>query len=192
MAPSPDFDFDALEAHLIAGCRAALAAYVEEADPDDPAVFFAIDCNPHYGEYLPSIDTRANALACMKAVQADVLAHRDWLVDEEPEAWKEAHEYARYQSLRMFAHEVGDFTHHMIHDAKYEAAEQFCRSERYQQLNAGAGDDGWMEGHCRRVLARVCDALIDGGAFDGVAIARPFGVGYAYHDEPMIVCRVLY
>ena len=43
----------------------------------------------------------------------------------------------------------------------------------------------------RVALARVCDRLVDGKAFAKLPISLPFGVGYQYHDEKMVVCRVI-
>jgi hypothetical protein len=189
VADSP-FDFVALEEHLVTGCRAAIARIATEIDPDDPAVFFAVDCNPYYGDFLPSLDTRTNATACLRGIEAAQRGSRGWVNDASPDAWRTAHTFARHQSLRLFHDEISEFSHHMFDDLKYEVA-ALTRSPEYAQLNAGAGEDGWIEGHCRAVLQRVCDRLVDGGAFDTLPIARPFGIGYAYHDEPLIVCRAL-
>ncbi|MBX3229209.1 MAG: hypothetical protein KIT84_18695 [Labilithrix sp.] len=190
MSTTP-FDFEALEEHLFDGCAEAIASVQSEIGREDPAVFFAIDANPYYGEFLPSLDTRSNAAAVMKGHQASVLERRAWLKDTSDEAWKNAHEHARFESLPLYNHEVADFSHHMLADLKYAPLASFVRDPIYATLNATASKDGWVEGHTRAVLARVVDRLVDGGHFASLPIAAPFGVGYAYHGEPMIVCRVV-
>ena len=187
---SAPFDFAALEEHLYAGCLEAIEMYADVAEPGDPAVCFMIDADPYNGGFLPSFDTRANALACMRGSQAAKLDGRDWMNDPEPGAWREAHEYARAISLALYNDEVGDFSHHMIHDLAYDVS-ALVDGPDYEQLNADAGKDGWIEGHCRAVLARVCDRLVDGGAFAALELGTPFGVGYCYSSEPPIVCRAI-
>ena len=102
-----------------------------------------------------------------------------------------AHEYARHQSLVLVHGEVGDWSHHMIHEVSWDVG-GLTAGPRYPELDAGAGVDGWLEGHCRGVLTRICDRLVDGGGFDAIAIGRPFAVGYCYGGEPLVVCRAIY
>ncbi len=185
------FDFTALEKHLIAGCKEAIALAVKEVKKNDPATFFAIDSNPYYGEFLPSVDTLANSRGMMRAEEKIRLERRDWMKLEGKDAWLETYERAFHSSIPMFNDEVGEFTHHMIHNCEYSKLDALARSPLYKKLNAKAGKDGWIEGHVRVVLARVCDVLVDKKAFAKLPIAQPFGVGYQYHDEKMVVCRVI-
>jgi hypothetical protein len=186
-----ELDIPALEAYLHAGCLEAIERFRAAADPDDPAVFFAIDANPYYGQFLPSFDTRASALAGMRGRAEQVAADRDWTRDPDPQAWKQARDFARHQSLRLFHDEVGDWSHHMIHELTWDVR-PLTSSPRYAELNAEAGADGWIEGTCRGVLTRVCDRLVDGNAFAGLPLASPFGVGYCYSGEPLVVCRAIF
>jgi hypothetical protein len=186
-----DLDRDALEAFLHAGCLEAIGKYREVQDPADPAVCFAIDAAPYYGTFFPSFEIASGARAEMEARAAQVAADRGWTRDPAPEAWKTAFEHARHQSLRLVPEEVGDWTHHMIHELRWDVA-ALTGSPRYQELNQDGTVDGWIEGQCRGILTRVCDRLVDERAFDAIATGRPFGVGYCYEGEPMLVCRALF
>jgi hypothetical protein len=197
------FDFDALERHLVAGCLEAIAIFAKQAPKGDPATIFAIDSNPYYGEFLPSFDTRSRTLAFIRGAQKQALASRDWLEMKEKDAWAASYDGARACAVPMFNNEVGDFSHHMIHECPYDALDAFARSPGYSKLNArakpaakklgrtGNDYDGYIEGHTRAVLARVCDKLVDDGAFAKLELACPFGVGYAYHSEKVTICRVI-
>lgn len=184
-------DFGHLEKHLIAGCRKAIALAVKEVKKNDPATFFAIDSNPYYGEFLPSVDTLSTSRVVMRAEQENRLGSRAWMKLEGKDAWLETYDGAYRSSVPMFSADASEFTHHMIHDCEYPPLDALARSKLYKKLNARAGKDGWIEGHVRVVLARVCDRLVDGKAFAKLPIAVPFGVGYQYHDEKMVVCRVI-
>lgn len=185
-----DLDVAALEATLHAGCLEAIARYREVAAPGDPATAFAIDAAPYYGTFAPSFDTRSSTLAGLRGRSAQVAADRAWTRDPDPAAWNTAHLFARHQSLRLLSDELGDWSHHMIHEISTDLR-AFTSSDRYRVLNVEAGVDGWIEGRCRGVLTRVCDRLVDDGAFAGLELAVPFGVGYAYASEPLIVCRLI-
>jgi hypothetical protein len=188
-----DVDFAALEEHVYAGCLDAIATFRAEQDSEDPAVAFAIDASPYYGKFHPSFDTRANALAAMKARDAAVAEDRGWIADPDPAAWTTAHEASKQQGLRLMHDEVGDWSHHMIVEVAWDVR-TLTESPRYEELNAAKGDspDGWLEGHCRGVLTRVCDRLVAADAFAGVAKTSPFAIGYCYGGEPLVICRALY
>jgi hypothetical protein len=190
---SAAFDWTALEKHLVTHCRKAITLFTRTkgATKKDPLAFFAIDSNPYYGEFLPSFDTLANARACMRAEQTRRLEHRAWMKLEGKNAWRETYDCAYNSAAPMFNPDVSEFSHHMFHEAEYKALDTLARSKQYAKLNANAGKDGWIEGHVRVVLARVCDALVDKKAFAKLPLAEPFGVGYQYHDERMVVCRVI-
>jgi hypothetical protein len=113
------FDFAALEKHLIAGCKTAIALAVEEVKKNDPATFFAIDTHPYYGEFLPSFDTLSNSRRVIRYEQERRLERRDWMTLEGKDAWLETYDGAIRASVPMFNDEVGEFTHHMIHDCEY-------------------------------------------------------------------------
>lgn len=183
-------DLAALEAQLYATCIAAIAAFREEADAADPAVGFAIDAAPYHGTFLPSFDTRENALAGMRGRDEQVARERAWTRDADPEAWKHAHDFAAHQSLRMFHDELGDWSHHMINELTWDVS-AMTRAPGYVERSAEGGKDGWIEGLCRGVLTRVCDRLVEARAFDGLPLARPFGVGYGYDGEPLVICRIV-
>lgn len=58
-------------------------------------------------------------------------------------------------------------------------------------MPSGSKDD-WVYAQMRPVMVRVCKALADGGAFDQLATAKRFEVGYCYSNEPpFLVCRTL-
>jgi hypothetical protein len=182
-------DLKALEEHLYAGCLEAIAKFRAEVTEDDPGVCFAIDAAPYDGQFLPSFDTRQSAIAGMRGRDAQVAGDRAWTLDADPEAWKSAYAFAQHQNARLFHDEVGDWSHHMIHELTWDVT-PMTRSPGYAEKSAG-GKDGWIEGLCRGVLTRVCDRLVDDNAFDSVAIAPPFGVGYCYASEPLVICRVI-
>jgi len=185
------FDFAALEEHLMTGCRAVITQFAKEATASDPVTFFAIDSNPYYGEFLPSFDTVSTSLAWVRNNEADVLSGREWMKLRGKNAWLRTYEGAYRSSVPMFNVEVSEFTHHMFGNCKYSPLDALARSAPYKALNAPAKKDGWIEGHTRVTLARVCDRLVGESAFAKLPRSKPFGVGYQYHDEKMVVCRVI-
>jgi hypothetical protein len=186
------FDFAALEKHLLRECRKAIDLFTKEVTKKEPASMFVIDSNPYYGEFLPSFDTHSSTLAFMRNDQPRVVEGRKWWMKlDGKDSWLETYNGSFNSMAPMFNTEVGEFSHHMFHECPYPKLEELARSKQYAKLNAKAGKDGWIEGHTRVTLARVCDQLVDKKAFAKLPLAERFGVGYQYHDEHMVVCRVI-
>jgi len=99
------------------------------------------------------------------------------------EAWKTAMTTAARTQALDFDPRYGDYAlgEDPLHtfDVGYDA---FVRSPRYTELNQG-GEDGWLEGHVRFVIARALLRLVGDGAFAALATASPLRVGYAYPDS---------
>lgn len=184
-------DFAAAEEALVAGSREAISRFAA-SHPDDEVSFFAFDSNPIYGEFLVSFDTTSSSRASARGYSAEVVAGRQRLWGTpDPDHWKKSQSVARATMPLDYDPVVGDFAHHMFHEIKF-SWDAFLGSDAYARLNRG-GEDGWIEGQVRLVLARVCDRLVDEGAFDALRRAPVLRVGYAYHGEPeAIVCRIVW
>jgi hypothetical protein len=64
-------------------------------------------------------------------------------------------------------------------DVSFEA---FLRSPAYEAVHVG-GEDGWLEGHVRFVLARAIARLVAEGVFQELPRAPRLHLGYAYPDS---------
>lgn len=185
-------DFAALEERLVTELGPALAAALARITPEDPLACCVIEGSPYHGLYTLHLDVRSNQLALLRGEQAQRLARRGWTRSTKPDAWMESAELTAIDGLAPFSSEVADYAVPCVHEVKVDV-HAFTHSPEYEALGADAGADGyaWLEGHAQPMLFRVCDRLVDGGAFAGVPCTIPAIVGFSLGEARVTVCRLL-
>lgn len=132
-------------------------------------------------------------MALLRGEQAQRLARRAWTRATSPDAWLESAELAAIDGLSPFSSEVADYALCAVHEVRVEVRD-FTRSPEYATMNAIAdadGQDGWLEGHARPMLFRVCDRLVEAGLFSAVPHLVPTVVGFTLGEARATVCRLL-
>src|SRR5690606_35455099 len=166
-------------------------AGLRAASEDEPLAVIVLWSDPYKGWYELYADTVSRNREGARARNAEMLRLLPELADE-PDAWKTAMTTARQTQALDFDPRYGDyaFADDPIHtfEVGYDA---FLRSPEYAELNVG-GEDGWLEGHVRFVIARALASLVADGAFDELRRGSPLRVGYAYPDsgDALIVALV--
>ncbi|MCB9565407.1 MAG: hypothetical protein H6709_12265 [Kofleriaceae bacterium] len=179
-AAPPLPDWAVLEDRLVTELRLALATLADDG-PAEPLAAIVLWADPYKGWYEVLADTRARNAEGAAARNARMLALLPELAAA-PDRWKTAMTTARQIQALDFDPQYGDYAlaDDPIHtfEVSYDA---FVRSERYAELNQG-GEDGWLEGHVRYVIAGALARLVAEGAFAAVATSL-LRIGYAYPDS---------
>jgi len=170
-----------LEQQIVSEMRAAIVLLHEVAE-DEPIAAIVLWSDPYKGWYEVYVDTVSRNREGARA-RNDAMTRLLPELAEEPDAWKTAMTTAARTQALDFDPRYGEyaFADDPIHsfDVSYDA---FLRSPEYEALNHG-GEDGWLEGHVRFVLAKALAQLVHDGAFASINKGSPLRIGYAYPDS---------
>jgi hypothetical protein len=149
--------------------------------PEDSFSFFAYSVDSEFTGVGLMFDTPDNSLRQARAEERYRLRERNRLCNRD-EGWKHAAYYVRrriedYNLRREFRHERVQFI-------ELPVWEKF-----FYSLNEVDGPE--LEGRIIVAIWRVADRLIEAGAFDTLNSASPFRIGFTFHDDEMIVLRIL-
>ncbi|MBX3246509.1 MAG: hypothetical protein KF901_04935 [Myxococcales bacterium] len=179
MSSSPSWS--ELEQLIVSEMQVALAS-LHEAGEDEPLAAIVLWADPYKGWYEVLADTASRNREGARARNEEMLRLLPELAAR-PDGWKAAMTTARRTQALDFDPRYGEYTFadDPIHtfDVSYD---ELLRSPEYEQLNVG-GEDGWLEGHVRFVLAKALARLVADGAFASIPKVSPLRVGYAYPDS---------
>jgi len=180
-----------IEDRLVAELRTAVERLAEEYG-SEPLAAIALWADPYKGWYEVVADSQARNAAGARERNARMLALLPELTGR-PEAWKTAMTTAQRTQALDFDPQYGDWelAEEPIHEFQIKI-DDFVRSDTYKDLNQG-GEDGWLEGHMRFVIAGAIARLVQDGGFAAVASPPRLRVGYAYPDsgDAVIVAHVI-
>ncbi len=174
-------DWHALEERLVAELRSAVDRLVTEHG-DEPIAAIVLWADPYKGWYEVVADTAARNAAGARARNRELAE----LVPElaaGPEAWRTARTDALRTQASTFDPRHGDYA--LAEGSLHEftiSLRPFLDSPAYAALNVG-GEDGWLEGHVRYVIAQAILRLVAAAGFARVHRAPALHVGYAYPDS---------
>lgn len=174
-------DWRALEDQLLVELRTAIARLADDY-ADEPLAAIVLWADPYKGWYEVVADTAARNAAGARARNDELRALLPRLT-QEPDHWQTARTTALRTQASTFDPRHGDYaiSEGELHEFTISYA-PFVRSPAYATLNVG-GEDGWLEGHVRFVIARALTRLV---AEDGLARlnrAPALHLGYAYPDS---------
>lgn len=173
--------WSALEDRLVTELRAAAPALVT-ASAEAPLAAVVLWSDPFKGWYEVLADTAARNRSAAREWNRALRTRLSTLAGD-PEAWRTAKTDARWLQVRDVDPRYGDyaFADEPLHrfDVSFDT---FLRSPRYAELDVG-GEDGWLEGHVRYVIARALLRIVDDGAFAAIRTDGPLRLGYAYPDR---------
>lgn len=181
------FDWQAVEEELYARSREAILRFASE-HPQARCSFFAYDANPIYGEFFVSFETAEHSLQQAQENEQRAMKRRNQMLGH-PEAWRAARHFSSYPVVTEYNAHVGRFAHHMYDPIQVSELEELSASGAYPK--GQETEDGYIEGNAHIVLWHVIERLIESSAFSPLTLASPFRVGYQFHDEALVVLRIL-
>jgi hypothetical protein len=153
-----------------------------QAHPTELLSFFAYTVDSEYTGVALNFDTPANSLRKAKAHQRYEVDHRNRLFAL---AW--GWENARYHVAHPTT-QIDDFNRQG--PWKYKLVE-FVPLAAWEEYFRSSEEAPELEGRIISALWRVVDRLVEDKAFDGLRRAAPFRIGFGFHDDEMVVLRIL-
>jgi hypothetical protein len=169
------------EETLFKQTRQVLGRFAEN-HPEEVCSFFAYTVDADFKGVGVNLETPANSLRRAQAHQRHQIQQRNEVFAEE-RGWERAHHIVAHYSNRIEDWNHSDpFRHELFEFVALPAWEKFAQ--------AGIEAEK-LEGRVIMSLWRVVERLVEAGAFDVLRRVPPFRVGFAFHDDEMIVLRIL-
>ena len=174
-------DWRALEDQLLGELRTAIARLADD-HADEPIAAIVLWADPYKGWYEVVADTAARNAAGARARNAELRALLPRLTGA-PDHWQTARTTALRTQASTFDPRYGDYAlgEGELHEFAISVT-PFVLSPAYAALNVG-GEDGWLEGHVRFVIARALMRLVAEDGLARINRAPALHLGYAYPDS---------
>ena len=186
-------DFASNERQLIDASVRAISEFATQ-HADELFRYFAFDCNAEYGEILLCLDTEENSITQAKKHEAYVSERRHKLSYDDTESLEWAINTIKNPiagPVLPYNNNTGDFRYQGFAGVSFlDEWEEFSLSDDYPGEFADSEDD-YLECKAAVLFSRVIDALVEQNAFDCLKRTSPFLVGFALHDGPQLVVRLL-
>lgn len=180
-------DWEEIEETLFAKAEAAILQFASE-HPDEICSFFAFAWMPVEGDFSICFDTWGNAIRAAKEHEQFILASRNTTLGQDW-SWESAHYFSTADQIVDYAPDVDIFAYSPYVDIWFAGWAEFSESDQYPQSQRGKGD--YLDGNTRIVLWKVLQRLVENDAFARLRLSSPFRVGYQFHEEELVVIRIL-
>ena len=174
-------DWDGAEDVLFERSASIIRQFAAEHS-DEVFAAFAFTVDSDYAGVALNFDTLKNSLAEAQRTERYQVEHRNRLFATD-RGWQNARYYVAHHTNRVDDCNLrGSFRYDLVTFVELPAWEDyFNSSEECPEL----------EGRIIVSLWRVVDRLVSSGAFDGLRQSSFFRVAFGFHDDEMIVLRVL-
>ena len=150
--------------------------------PDELFAAFAFTVDSDYAGVALNFDTLENSLAEAQRAERYQVEHRNRLFATD-RVWQNARSYVAHHTNRVDDCNLrGSFKYDLV---------TFVELAVWEDYFNGSEDCPELEGRVIVSLWRVVDRLVASGAFDGLRKSAFFRVAFSFHDDEMIVLRVL-
>lgn len=176
-----------IEETLFSEAKAAIFRFAEEHS-GEICSFFAFAWMIVDGDFSICLDTFSNAQRRARDNERTAIEDREQFLGGK-HAWGSAHSFLAEPRIVDYAPAVDLFAYAPYADIFFEDWEAFASNESVPKSRAW--EEGYIMGSTRLVLWRVLERLIDGDIFACLHLSSPFRVGYQFHDQELIVLRIL-
>jgi len=174
-------DWQGAEDLLFARSQAIIQKFGQE-HPDESVSFFFFTVDSEFTGVGLNFDTPANSLRKAKAHQRREVEYRNRLFALE-RGWRDARYFATHASRQIDDfNRWGPWEYHV-----YEFVEVAAWAEYFY----GREEASELEDRIITAVWRVVDRLVQAKTFDVLRRAAPFRIGFGFHDDAMVVLRIL-
>lgn len=180
-------DWSEIEETLFSMARAAILQFSVE-HPDEICSFFAFAWTIVDGDFSICLDTLSNARSHAKENEQEAIEGRKKILGGK-NAWRSARSLLTEPRIVDYAPAVDLFAYAPFADILFEDWEAFSNADLAPKNQTW--EEGFLEGNARLVLWRVLERLIDSDLFSHLHLSSPFRIGYQFHDQRLVVLRML-
>jgi hypothetical protein len=150
--------------------------------PEEFCSFMLYTVDADYAGVGINLDTPANSMRRAQAHQRHQIQYRNEIFAED-RGWETARHAVAHPTNR-----IEDWNH--SDPFKYELLE-FVPLPAWEKYAQAEPEGEELEGRVIVSLWRVVERLVEAGAFEPLRRTPPFRIGFAFHDDEMIVLRIL-
>lgn len=176
-----------VESHLLSQSEVAVRQFVAQHG-NEQCSFVAYAVDPYYGRFRICFDTLENGVHVARDNERRAMERRarmltyDW-------SWQNAKDLSTKPRVTEYPPYTSDFAHYDYATMEFSGWPDFARSPHYPK--GDRGPDDYLEGNVRITIWRIIDALINGEIVKQLNLASPCRFGYQFHDEELIVMRIV-
>jgi len=184
------FDWQPIEDQLFECSRNAILRFAQE-HATIKCSFFAYYADPTYGHFFLNFDTPENALEAAQEHEQDVRSRWYASLGEE-EAWRYAETIMMRSGISDYGPDTSRFTYSRYDNITINELDALCCIQEHEDLELYiAVGEGYLEGNVSIVLWKVVERLVKNNMFSQLLLTSPFRVGFQFHEETIIVLRIL-
>lgn len=184
---APEPEWKALEGQIVVGARRAIARWAKEKKV--PMRAFVLEVDPPAGYVLFSVETAQHHREVRQGLEREAAKAREKALTGK-QAWRKAQDYLRPHLEESL--DPGDFAAQDFDSVDFGAQlDEFMESPSCPPTPAGDEADSYVDAQVRLTLWRAIEALVAEDAFAAVLGDEPLAVGYAFHEEPTAVLRIV-
>jgi hypothetical protein len=174
-------DWGGAENELFEQSQRVIRRFAEE-HPSESFSLFAYTVDSEFTGVGLNFDTAANSLQKAKAHQQYEVGYRNRMFTKE-RSWEHAQYFVANPSRQIDDfNRDGAWQYDVIAFVHLAAWDEYCH---------GSEETPELMGRIIMALWRVTDRLIEVKAFDRLRRAVPFRLGYSFHDDNLVVMRIL-
>ncbi len=175
-------DWDGAEDLLFERTQIILRQFAHE-HPDELVSLFFYTVDSEFTGVGVNFDTPGNSLREAKAHQRYEIEYRDQLFAAERGLQEEARYFVAHPGRQIDDfNRCGPWKYHVFEFVELPAWEAYVNSSK---------EAPELEGRIITALWRVSDRLVKTNAFDLLRRMAPFRIAFAFHDDEMVVLRIL-
>lgn len=174
-------DWTSAEDMLFEQSAAIIRQFATDHSDEQFSTFaFTVDCL--YTGVALNFDTLKNSLAEAQRHERYQIKYRNQLFAEE-NGWRDARYFVAHPTRRVDDCNLrGSFKYELVAFVAVPVWEDYFNTSE---------DCTKLEGRVIVALWRVVDRLVNVGAFDGLKMSSCFRIAFSFHDDEMIVLRIL-
>jgi hypothetical protein len=176
-----------IEEALFGMGKMAIARFAQEHS-NEFCSFFAYAWTIVDGDFSICLDILSNALQAARESEQAAIEQRMQML-RGTQSWRNAHYFLTNLSIIDYASGVDLFTYPRYEHVQVDGWNAFATNEALPKSQSR--EDTYLEGNVRLVIWRVLEGLLEERLFDSLLLASPFRVGYQFHDQKLVVLRIL-
>lgn len=167
--------------------KIAIMRFAKE-HPQELCSFFAYAWMVIDGDFSICFDTSSNALRAAKANEHEAMERRERMLGG-TQAWRNARYFLTNPHIVDYTSDIDLFAYPLYEHVQIDSWNAFATNEALPKNRSK--EDTYLEGNVQLIIWKVFERLIKEELFNFLSLASPFRLGYQFHDQELVVLRIL-